>query len=79
MQLYDSVDQVRAQPCSAHLNADIEDQGIQQGHIVAGALHDGVLLAEGNATPQGRQEGPTRVPRPQVAVYCCPTPQMNHV
>ena len=55
-----------------YLYANIEDKGIQQGHIVASALHDGLLLAEGNTVPQATQEGSIWFPSLHVVVYSRP-------
>lgn len=52
-----------------YLYANIEDQGIQQGHIVASALHDGLLLAEGDAVPQTTQKGSVWIPSRHIGVH----------
>lgn len=56
----------------AHLYANKEDKGIQQGHIVACALHDGLLLTQRNAASQGAQKGAAGVACPQVALHLVP-------
>ena len=57
---------------TSYLNANVENKCIEQRHIVAGALHDGLLLAQGNTAAQGSQEGPSRVSCSQVTLHLTP-------
>lgn len=61
----------RGRCCGPYLNAHVEGQRVEQGHIVPRAMHDGVLRRQHQALLQAVQEGGW-LPRLQVAVQLSP-------